>query len=265
MKNLILGFKMYSDELKKFEKEAVEFYNKKNCQYIELFVNPGNMQYLQEWQDFKKNYDIPITLHAPHSVFNMNFADKDRFEYNKMIFAQVNVWAEVLDVQYVVVHPGKGFNIEETVRQLNLINPKRMVIENKPFLSKKDMQRTYRGATIEEITFIRKNHPCRFCLDIAHCICTANELGENPYEYLKKFQKIHTPDCYHISGNLENSKVDLHTHFDKCDWDLEKIFSIIDTTKNITVETRHPEDSEVFTFLNDETILRNQASHIIQR
>ena len=112
-----------------------------------------------------------------------------------------------------------------------------MVIENKPLISKKTMKPTYRGATVEEIKFVKDNHDCGFCLDISHCMSTANALNKNPYEYLNEFQKLN-PTCYHISGNKLDSITDRHLHFKDCDWDLDRIFSIIDTSKNITVETR---------------------------
>ena len=191
----------------------------------------------------KTKINVPFTLHAPHSVFNVNLADKNQFEFNKEIFnTQVDKYAEELDVQYVVVHPGKLGNIEETVRQLNIINPKRMAIENKPIISRKTMERTYRGAIPEEIKYVRENHPCGFCLDISHCMSTANELGKDPYELLKEFQEL-KPTSYHISGNKLDSLIDLHIHFSKCDWDLHKVFEIIDTSKNITVETRKDKEA----------------------
>ena len=37
--------------------------------------------------------------------------------------------------------------------------------------------------------------------------------------------------------------IDLHIHFSKCDWDLHKVFEIIDTSKNITVETRKDKEA----------------------
>lgn len=238
MRNLKLGFKMYSDELGKYEDKVSDFLGKKLFSYIELFVNPDTLEFLDGWKNFKDKIKLPFTLHAPHSIYNVNLADKNQEDFNKKILNnQIDKYTETMDVQYVVIHPGKGFNIEETVRQLKIINPKRMVIENKPLISKKTMQPTYRGATVEEIKFVRENYDCGFCLDISHCMSTANALNKNPYEYLKEFQKLN-PTCYHISGNKFDSLTDRHLHFVECDWDLDKIFEIVDTTKNITVETR---------------------------
>ncbi len=243
MQDLKLGFKMYSDEIGKYDNEVFDFFNHDLFSYIELFMNPNTMENLEAWKKFKAKINVPFTLHAPHSIFNVNLADEKQFEFNKDIFNnQVDKYAEELDVQYVVVHPGKLGNIEETVRQLNIINPKRMSIENKPIISRKTMQRTYRGAIPEEIKYVRTNHPCGFCLDISHCMSTANELGKNPYEFLKEFQELN-PTSYHISGNKLDSLIDLHIHFSKCDWDLHKVFKIIDTSKNITVETRKDKEA----------------------
>lgn len=256
MRNLKLGFKMYSDELGKYDNEVLGILEKNLFSYIELFVNPNTLECLKGWKEFKDKINIPFTLHAPHSIYNVNLADKNQEEFNKKILnEQIDIYTETIDAQYVIVHPGKGFNIEETVRQLKIIKPKRMVIENKPLISKKTMQPTYRGATVEEIKFVKDNYGCEFCLDISHCMSTANALNKNPYEYLKEFQKLN-PHCYHISGNKFDSLTDRHLHFSECDWDLDRIFNIVDITKNITVETRKDNETCFEEYKTDFEILK---------
>jgi len=257
MRNLRLGFKMYSDELGKYENEVFKILKQNLFSYIELFVNPNSLEYLAGWKEFKNKINLPFTLHAPHSIYNINLADKNQEEFNRKILKeQIDIYTESMDAQYVVVHPGKGFNIEETIRQLKLIKPKRMVIENKPLISKKTMKPTYRGATVEEIKFIKENYDCGFCLDISHCMSTANALNKNPYDYLKEFQKLN-PTCYHISGNKLDSLTDRHLHFKECDWDLDKIFDIVDTEKNITVETRKDLEECFNEYEQDFKVLKN--------
>lgn len=256
MKYLNLGFKIYSDEVNKYDNEVIKILNKNLFSYIELFINPDTTETIQDWKKFKKKIGLPFTLHAPHSIYNINLADENQFEFNKKILKQqVDIFTEELNAEYVVVHPGKQHNIEETVRQLKLINPKKIAIENKPLISKKTMTPTYRGGVVEEIKYVRDNYECGFCLDISHCMSTANAINKNPYEYLQEFQKLN-PTCYHISGNKLSSMVDLHLHFTDCDWDLSKIFQIIDTSKNITVETRKDNEECFLEYENDFEILQ---------
>lgn len=258
MGKLNLGFKIFSNEFETIKDAALEFYKNGDCAYLELFMNPDTLEFLPLWKEFKEKNNLKMTMHAPHSILNMNLADAENFEYNKYLLEQAEKYAETLDVQYMVMHSGKLGDIKETVRQLKILNPPRLVIENKPYVSRRTMQKTYRGAVIEEIEYVRDNYKCGFCLDIAHCFCTAREIGVDPYEYLEKFQ-MQNPTCYHISGNKEASVIDLHTHFDECDWDLTRIFNIIDTSKNITVETRKAFDNDHNKFLEDAQILNNSV------
>ena len=83
-------------------------------------------------------------------------------------------------------------------------------------------------------------------MDIGHAICTANSLGKDPYEFVREFNKL-KPLMYHISDGQIDSDLDMHLHFGDGNYDFDKIFSIIDKSKFISIETS--KDSK--TDLND--------------
>ncbi len=227
-----LGLKLWSINTDYYYDEAIKLYQDDVFDYIELYVVPNSLHTLDKWA--KSN--IPFSLHAPHFMHEVNLANKDKFEYNKNIFLEVEEFRKSLKANYTVIHAGASGNIEETISQLILISPQNAYIENKPYKAPFNLKNVCRGATYEEITLIKEKTKLGFCLDIGHCICSANSLRIDPYEYLAKLQSL-SPQCYHISGNYIDSEIDKHLHLHEGNFDYKRIFSIIDTTKDIAVET----------------------------
>ena len=74
---LKLGLKLYSNQLKRYRDEVIKLIDNNKFAYIELFVHPDSLEYLNGWKDFKKEFDLKFTLHAPHFSNGVNLADKD--------------------------------------------------------------------------------------------------------------------------------------------------------------------------------------------
>ena len=198
---------------------------------------------MKGWKELKKEFSLNFTLHAPHFSNGVNLADKDLEKRNIEVYDQVKRFKEELEAQYIIVHGGMEGSLDETVRQLDLINPPDMRIENKPPVSPRMPDKQCRGAKVEEIQFITDRHPCKFCLDVGHAFCAGVYYGIEQFENLKLFQALN-PDCYHLSdGNFE-SHIDIHYHIGKGDYDWEKVFKIIDISKNMTLETVKKAGSE---------------------
>lgn len=231
-----LGLKLFSNQLERYGSEVIKLIEENKFAYIELFVLPDSVEYLKGWKNFKEEFNLKFTLHAPHFSNGVNLADRDYEKRNIEVYKQVEEYRKELDAMYTVVHAGAKGNIEETVRQLDIINPVDMRIENKPPVSPSQPDRQCRGANIEEIKFVIEKHPCKFCLDVGHAFCSAIYFGKEQFEYLKEFQAL-KPDCYHLSDGEFHSHIDIHYHIKKGDYDWERIFNIIDTTKNMTLET----------------------------
>lgn len=247
-----LGLKLWSINTDHYIEEAKKLYKEGWFDYIELYIVPNTVETISKW----KNLNIPFTLHAPHFIHDVNLADKTKEKYNIEIFNQVDDFLNELNAQYVVVHSGIEGDIDETIRQLKLINPSRMLIENKPFVAPLKDNRICRGATIEEISRVIKEIGCGFCLDVGHAICTANSFKIEPFEYLKAFNDL-KPTCYHLSDNFIDSQIDGHLHFGEGNYNFKDIFGIIDTTKNMAIETKKNSKENLNDFIEDVKWLRN--------
>ncbi len=258
MQKVNIGLKLWSSNTDYYFQIAQELYKENIFDFIELYIEPSTTQYISKWATL----DIPFTLHAPHFMNGVNLADKEKFEYNKIIFAEVEKFNSALNAQYVVIHPGMNNIVEETVRQLNIIKPHNAVIENKPFKAPLKPEYLCRGATYEEMDFILRECDCDFCLDIGHAICAANSLHVDPYEYINQMQRLN-PNCYHLSGNYITSDIDRHLHFNDGNYDYKKIFLSIDTNKNITIETKKNSKTSLDDFVLDSLFIKNILKEIM--
>lgn len=250
-----LGLKLWSINTDYYLEEAKKLYNEGWFDYIELYMVPGTINTIEKWKMLRTENGIPFTLHAPHFVHGVNLADVQKERFNIEVFKEVDKFREEMNAEYVVVHPGIEGNIDETLRQLDIIKPQKMLVENKPFVAPLYPDKECRGARIEEIKKVLENFDCGFCLDVGHALCTANSLKIPQYGYLKGFNSLN-PDCYHLSGNYIDSEMDAHLHFNQGNYDLRKIFDIINTDKNIAIETNKNSKESLVDFVEDVTIIR---------
>lgn len=251
-----LGLKLWSTNTGAYFDEAQKLYRQGFFDYIELYVVPDTTRTIEKWKILEDGYGIPLALHAPHFMNGVNLADSSKEEYNLNAFKQVNRFSDELNAQYVVVHSGIEGNIDETIRQLKIIRPEKMLIENKPYAALLKDNKECRGAVIDEIKKVIEEIGCGFCLDIGHSFCCANSLNINPYEYLKEFNKLN-PSCYHLSDNFIDSTFDKHYHLGEGNYDFKKIFDIIDTSKNVTIETNKNSKENLDDFIEDVKWIRS--------
>lgn len=244
-KNYKLGLKLWSINVDFYYKEAKTLYNQGVFNYIELYIVPDTLQYIKQW----KELHIPFILHAPHFVHGVNLADKTKFNYNKQIYEQVELYRQELNSQYTIIHAGTIGDIHETINQLNQIKPKNFVIENKPSHPPYFKERECRGASFEELLLIIENTGCKFCLDISHAICTANTLNLDPYNYIQQLESLQ-PSLYHICDGDISSSHDQHLHIGQGNYDFSKIFKII-SNKPISVETKKDSKNNLNDFIID--------------
>lgn len=245
-----LGLKLWSINTDNYLEEAKKLYEEGWFDYIELYVVPNTLETISKWKNLCIDLNIPFTLHAPHFINDINLADKSKEKYNTEVFKQVEEFSNELNAAYTVVHSGIEGNIDETIRQLKIIQPKKMLIENKPFVAPLRDNRVCRGANIEEISKVINEIGCKFCLDVGHAICTANTLKIEPYEYVKQFNQLN-PTCYHLSDNFIDSEIDKHLNFGQGNYDFKKIFDIINTNKNIAIETNKKSKENLDDFVED--------------
>lgn len=250
-----LGLKLWSINTDFYLEEAKKLYLQGVYDYIELYVVPNTLSTLPKWSILKNEFNIKFNLHAPHFMHNVNLADKSREKYNIEIFKQVGEYFNELNANYIIVHSGIDGNIDETIRQLKIVKPKNMLIENKPYIAPKGENLKCRGADINEIKKVINETHCGFCLDVGHAICTANSLKLQPYEFLTQFNELN-PICYHLSDNLINSELDSHMHFGQGNYNFKEIFDIISLDKNIAIETNKISKTNLDDFIEDIKYIR---------
>lgn len=247
-----LGLKLWSINTDFYYEEAKKLYHQGYFDYIELYVVPNTVDTLAKW----KRLDIPFILHAPHFKHKINLSDPAQFEHNKQIFNEVETFRKKLSVPYTIIHSGMNGTIEETIRQLKLIQPRDFLIENKSFIPPLKPEYKCVGSTLDEIKEITASLHCGFCLDIGHAFCTANSLDIEPYNYLSDFQKL-SPAMYHLSDGIINSPLDQHLHFGEGNYNLKKIFSIINTNSEISIETKKNSQHNLTDFIADINFIRS--------
>lgn len=241
-----LGLKLWSTNTESYLKEAQRLYSLGIYDYIELYIVPNTLDTLENWSKL----DIPYLLHAPHFAHGVNLANREKFEYNKEIYKEVETFRKKLNAKYTVVHGGIEGDVEETIRQLKLIKPKNFLIENKPYKAPLGNQNLCRGYNIEEIKKIINETNCGFCLDIGHCICSANSMCIEPYSYVEKFNQLN-PKMYHLSDGDINSQIDKHLHFSQGNFNIKKILNIIDKNKYLSIETCKNSKENLEDFIED--------------
>lgn len=245
-----IGIKQFANNIEPYKENLVKY--RDLYDYIELYVYPDKMEELPKWVELKENYGLKFTIHAPHFSQGVNLADKSYFEYNKKIYEQVDTYAKTLNAEYMVVHGGMDGDAEEIVRQLKLLKPYKMRIENKPFVAPRNPDTMVcRGATVEEIKYIMENYGCEFNFDIGHAFCSAVSQNIDQFEYMDEFLKLN-PSSYHLSDGVFNDRIDIHYHIGYGDYDWAKILSKLDKNLNWTLETLTKKDTDGFEkVLND--------------
>lgn len=239
-----IGVKQFSNKLEFFIEDLIRLFEEKEFDYVELFVHPANMEYLDGWVKLKQTYNIPFSIHAPHFSQGCNLADKSFFDYNKMVYEQVNTYAKALDAEYTVVHGGMDGDVDEIIRQVSIIKPYKMRIENKPYVAPRNPDKMLcRGAKPEEIKYIMENTGCGFNYDIGHSFCAAVSLKVDQYEMIKQFESL-KPESYHLSDGEFNNRIDIHYHLGYGEYDWAKILPMIDHNKNWTLETLTKKDTK---------------------
>ena len=244
------GLKLWSIN-KNYVDEAIRLYENGFYDYIELFAVPGSYQdFIGIW----KKLNIPYVIHAAHSAKGLNLAKKEMFSENVVLANEAKKFADELDAEIIIFHPGVDGQIEETVSQLNKIYDSRIVVENKPYYGIYD-NLICNGSLPEEIEFVLKNTGVGFCLDIGHAIYSANAKKIDKINILRKFLKLN-PKIFHISDGDWNGTYDDHKHLGEGSFDYKKIFSILSDQVIMSIETEKNFENSLRDFEKDINFLR---------
>lgn len=237
-KTIKYGLKLWSDN-QHYISEAEKLYRAGLYDYIELYIVPGTYEpHVETWH----NLNIPFLIHCTHTIHGFNLAIKEKFENNLKIFAEVKAFCDALDGKFIIFHPGIMGYLGESIQQINSMNDKRLLVENKPYISMSG--RTCRGSMYEELQRIIVSCNVGFCLDIAHVINAAFHLKIDYISYLEKMLTL-SPQVVHISDGEIKTKHDRHLNIGHGEFDFKRISKIIalSNARHLTLETDRSGDA----------------------
>ncbi|MDE7169582.1 MAG: sugar phosphate isomerase/epimerase [Mucispirillum sp.] len=250
------GLKLWSRN-KNYMKTAKELYDKGIYDYIELYALPDS---INETGMLWRGLNIPYIIHAPHYAHGLNFSDKEKEKSNLDMAGEALRFADLLNAEKVIFHPGIGGCYKETARQMRLIKDARVIVENKPreiAVKLKNIKENdiCAGYSPEQIKYITDETGLGFCLDIGHGICAANSLKKDVISFLKEFIVLN-PVMYHISDGDKDGVIDKHYNINRGSFDFAEIFSLMPDKAVVSVETSKSADDNLDDFIEDIRLLR---------
>ena len=253
-----LGLKLWSTN-DFYIKSAVDLYENKIFDYLELYVVPGSAtKYLSKWKELK----FPMILHAPHSQAGFNLSLRDMELNNRSMISEVEIFRKALNPKKVIFHPGINGSMEETIRQVKIFKNefpglfKLAVMENKPKMGIKG--EVCVGASPEEMRKFLDETGLGFCLDMGHAICYATWKSAEYKNIIDQFIKFN-PGIYHLSDGDMHSPTDMHLNFGKGNLNLQKIISLIPKNAYVSIETNKKSQSDLDDFKEDSLYFRKCA------
>lgn len=251
------GLKLWSVN-KNYIDIAKKLYDENIYDYIELYAIPLSFdEYAHLW----KSLGIPYIIHGPHFMHGINFSSKEKLQDNMKLAYEALKYADYLNADKIIFHPGIKGDYKETSRQIKMINDERILVENKPYhvavetesLSLSDV---CVGYSPEQIKYILQESGAGLCLDIGHGICAANSLNIDYVSFLKEFISLN-PYMYHISDGKITGTQDKHYNIGKGSFDFNMLFSLIPENAVISVETEKSSKDNLDDFICDMKLLRN--------
>lgn len=228
--NFKIGLKLYSTDaslISQASKLKNHFFD-----FIELYIVPGtHKRTIREWMGLKVSYII----HMPHSSHGVNLAQADKWENNLKHFMETRMFADDLGSEFIIVHGGSNGSIEETVRQLTLLEEKRILLENKPKIGIRNTICV--GWSCDEFHYAMNKGPlCGMALDFGHAVCTAHTLRVNEIEIINKFMMFN-PRVFHLSDGNAFSEIDSHLNLGKGCLKLVEFLRVVPAGGLVTIET----------------------------
>ncbi|MDR2999717.1 MAG: sugar phosphate isomerase/epimerase [Fibromonadaceae bacterium] len=239
-----VGLKLGSPD-SSYKNAIYDLWEKKVFQYIEILAVPNSYK---NTIDFWKQFKIPFIIHAPHLGHGMNPSIREKEIENKEKIKETIEFANALNAEYMIFHPGALGNINETVRQYSPFVDSRFLIENKPFIAL-DYSHCL-GSKPEEIKFLMEKLGIGFCFDFGHAVCTANSLKKEPMELIEEFLAL-KPQMYHLTDGIFTNEKDEHLRYGKGSFPLADFLKLIPQGAKVTNEARHDFKDSLDDFLED--------------
>ncbi|MEW5922623.1 MAG: TIM barrel protein [Candidatus Zixiibacteriota bacterium] len=248
-KSISLGLKLWSTNYTLAD-TASDLIEKGFYSYIELFAVPDSFQ---DTCFVWKRQKLPYVIHAAHSASGLNFSKADSRSRNLQLASEAFRFADQLDADKVIFHPGLDGNLEETISQMKSVVDGRMLIENKPAIGLGGEKCI--GSTVEEVEKIIDETGVGFCLDLGHAICAANVYRVEPFSLIRRFIKL-APRMFHLTDGCFTGTRDSHLHYGEGDYPLMDLVKILPIPVILTNEARRLNMNELFEAIEDSKFLR---------
>ena len=250
------GLKLWSTNFTNYFQEALSLYERGLYSYIELYVVPDSLVFIDDWKKLK----IPFTIHCPHSAHGFNLAKSELRRHNQSLFEEVRKYADRLSADYIVIHGGLDGTVEETARQLKALNEPRALIENKPYRSVPGVIKDVKvcvGNNLEELQLVKEESGCGFCLDFGHAVCASNSYKKDCFDYIGELMTL-KPQMFHLTDITDmKSDIDAHPHLGHGYLDLKRIGQYLPEDAKVTLETVKQSKTSLNDFIEDANIFKD--------
>lgn len=245
------GLKVWSRN-NNYVRAAAKLYEEGVYQFIEIYAYPGTEEVaVSLWKGIK----APFVVHAPHFMHGLNFSDKDKYQSNIKMAEAALSFADKLNADTVIFHPGIKGDYRETARQMKDLKDRRIIVENKPYVIAKAVlglkaDDNCVGYSPADIDYIMQGAGVGFCLDIGHAICAANGQGIDRMRYLQDFMVLR-PKMFHISDGDWDGIVDKHYNIGAGSYHFKEILKLLPPNSQISVETEKASEDNLNDFKED--------------
>ena len=252
--NFEIGLKLHTTDVSLIT-EAKRCKEKGFFDYVELYIIPGTYEVnIDVWKDLNS----PYIIHAPHSFHGVNLAQADKCKTNLQYFNEARQFADDLGSDIIIVHGGNNGSFTETIRQMGLLNEKRIGLENKPKIGLQNEicvgwspDEFYRAADAGILSGT--------VLDFTHAACAAQSQKVNVMEIIREFMEFH-PKVFHLSGGNASSEKDIHLSLGKGSLNIAEFLSVIPEGALVTIETPRDPSRGLEDFVDNIDFLRTLIS-----
>lgn len=246
-----LGLKLYSTNVDLIA-EARRLKEQEIFEYVELYTIPHSYEKtIDDW----KALNIPFVIHAPHSFHGINLAQANMWKANQRNFKEAQLFADSLGADIIIVHGGNNGSFAETLRQITLLEEKRIALENKPRIglenelcmgwSPSEFRRAVDAGVINNLV-----------LDFGHAASAASSLGVDAMEVIREFVAF-KPKVFHLSDGDAFSEKDTHLNLGRGSLNLSDFLAVVPEEELLTVETPRDPSKGLGDFIDDVCFLRN--------
>lgn len=240
------GLKLWSNNVEWFP-AAVEAHDAGEIDFIELYANPAHPFSPDELSILK---GILVTIHAHHrGAFHEFVMDPDALR----IWNHTLAVADSFESQRIVLHPGREHTIESFMRNLDLIDDSRILIENMAGLDVDG--RPMFAQKIDELVALRARKP--ICFDFEKAVKAARYQGLDYKAYISEALEKLEPSYFHISGGDSNSPIDEHRDLFDSNIDFAWIKGLLESLSEASIVFETPKSDGIANDLANMHYFRN--------